>query len=85
MCIIPHSTVACQKGSTAIHPTCPVRCTPVTLLLMNMIDAQYSKQGAAAAWKFPWDTSALAHECGTLGMCILYIPSVAELHNCIPV
>jgi len=52
---------------------------------MNMIDAQYRKLGAAAAWKFPWDTSALAREYGTLGMCILCILSVAELHYCIPV
>ena len=48
---------------------------------MNILHAQYRRDGAAAAWKFPWDTVTPAGEFGMLKMCILRINSVPELHN----
>ena len=63
------------------RPLCRNPLNPLTLWSMNILNAQYHREGAAVAWKFPWYTVTLAREFGMLRMCILCVHSVPELHN----
>ena len=51
---------------------------------MNILNAQYHREGAAAAWKFPLDTGISAREFGMLGMCILAFQALQSRIACMP-
>ena len=82
-CVDTASLITLLKGCTSgevllpnYRPLCRKHfnsCTLQTLWSMNILHAQYHREGAAAAWKFPWDTVAPAREFGMLRMCILCI------------
>ena len=85
-CVWKASLIVQIKAARALfakyRPLCrnPLnRCTPLTLWSMNILNAQYHREGAAAAWKFPWDTVTLAREFGMLRMCILCVPELASV------